>query len=190
MYNSGIVIIYLDDVNFQKSMRHHYGKSPTSVRAQKVEKSIKSRNISEIAGITINSLYYCIILETPSNSINFLEYFSDLTGYLLLRNIINAILVFYNCSIHRSTIVKEMVENCGLELKFLSPYCLFFNPIENMFSQWINLVGKNGPTSEDQLFECIHKFQNILTVDHCKKYVDHVYHYYLDCLQEKNIFDT
>lgn len=135
MHNSGSLVIYLDEVGFQKSMRCHYGRSPISVRAQIVGKSIKSRNITVIAGMTNSWLNYYKILKIPGNSINFLEYISDLMGYLLLRNIINAILVLYSCSIHRSTVVREMVENSGHELKFLSSYCPFFNPIENMLSQ-------------------------------------------------------
>lgn len=189
-YNSGRLIIYLDEVGFQVSMRRHYGRSKKGVRAQKVVKSIKTRNISVIAGMTSTSLYYYKVLETPGNSVNFVEYINDLLGYLLIGNIHNAILVLDNCSIHRSTQVKEMVENSGQELKFLPPYCPFFNPIENMFSQWKNLVGKKDPTSEDQLFEFIHDFQNVLKDDDCKNYVDHVYHNCLDCLQGRNVYDT
>lgn len=189
-YNSGRLIIYLDEVGFQVSMRRHYGRSKKGIRAQKVVKSIKTRNISVIAGMTSTSLYYYKVLETPGNSVNFVEYINDLLGYLLIGNIHNAILVLDNCSIHRSTQVKEMVENSGHELKFLPPYCPFFNPIENMFSQWKNLVGKKDPTSEDQLFDYIHQFQHILTSDLCKNYVDHVYHNCLDCLQGKNVYDA
>lgn len=58
MYNSNRFIIYLDEVGFQVSMRRHYGRSPVGVRAQKVVKSIKTRNISVIAWMTSGSLYY------------------------------------------------------------------------------------------------------------------------------------
>lgn len=190
MYGSNRFILYLDEVGFQVSMRRHYGRSLVGTRAQKVIKSIKTRNISVIAGMTSSSLYYYRILDTPGNSTNFLDYIIDLIGYLMIGNIQNAIFVLDNCSIHRSLVIKETVENSGHELKFLPPYCPFFNPIETMFSQWKNLVAKKDPKSEDELFDYIHDFQNILTSDQCKNYVDHVYHNAIDCLEGKNVFDT
>lgn len=59
-----------------------------------------------------------------------------------------------------------------------------------MFSQWKNLVWKQNPKTEEELFNYINRFQNIVTADHSKHYVDHVYHNAIDCLEDSNVCNT
>jgi transposase len=40
-----------------------------------------------------------------------------------------------NASFHRSTYIKELCDEAGVMLHFLSPYSLDLNPIEELFSQ-------------------------------------------------------
>ena len=52
----------------------------------------------------------------------------------------NSILVMDNCSIHKSQVLKDIVESHGCRLYFLPPYSPDLNPIEESFSSlkaWI-----------------------------------------------------
>lgn len=69
-------------------------------------------------------------------------------------------------SFHHSSVVKDTWEQVGREILQLSAYFTFFNTIENCFSQWKNLVEKQNPKTEDELFKHISEFQNIVTTDH------------------------
>jgi transposase len=46
----------------------------------------------------------------------------------------NSILVLDNCAIHKSAVLREVVEANGQLLIFLPPYSPDFNPIEESFS--------------------------------------------------------
>lgn len=46
----------------------------------------------------------------------------------------NSILILDNCAIHKSDILRELVEEKGCLLVFLPPYSPDFNPIEQSFS--------------------------------------------------------
>ena len=52
-----------------------------------------------------------------------------------------SVLVLDNCAIHKSAILRQVVEDHGCLLVFLPPYSPDFNPIEESFS-----ACKNSPT--------------------------------------------
>ena len=46
----------------------------------------------------------------------------------------NSILIMDNCSIHHVAEMKELIEDAGILLIFMSPYSPDYNPIEELFS--------------------------------------------------------
>ena len=60
---------------------------------------------------------------------------------------INPILILYNATIYHYWGLQEL----NLNIVYLPPYSPLFNPIENVFSVWKNLVLQGGTWSEVQL---------------------------------------
>ena len=46
----------------------------------------------------------------------------------------HSIFIWDNCSIHHVAEVKNLIEDAGILLIFLPPYCPDYNPIEELFS--------------------------------------------------------
>jgi transposase len=95
-----------------------------------------------------------------------------------------------NVAFHRTEEVQEMLLIRGFEVKFLPAYSPFFNPIENMFAQWKNIVKTARAESEIQLTNAINNFQTVITAQNCASYVAHVRNNCLGCLNGQVVFDN
>ena len=76
-----------------------------------------------------------------------------------------------NVGFHRTPIVVEEHPILDLQQAFLPVYSPFFNPIENMFSQWKNYVRRQRPENELELRAAINNVKNVVTVEDCQGFV-------------------
>jgi transposase len=67
-----------------------------------------------------------------------------------------------NVKFHHTVSIKEKILSKGHIVIYLPPYSPFLNPIENLFSQWKQLVRNSSPNNEDELIETT--FRNISNV--------------------------
>lgn len=71
----------------------------------------------------------------------------------------------------RSNQVTEMIHLRGFEAHYLPAYTPYINPIENLFSQWKNLVKRANPENIEDLHTAMNDIQNVLTAEQCNNYV-------------------
>lgn len=55
---------------------------------------------------------------------------------------VGQVVVMDNCSIHKSPIVRELIESAGCRVMYLPPYSPDFNPIENYWAVMKNQIKK------------------------------------------------
>ena len=60
-----------------------------------------------------------------------------------------------NLSCHKVKGVRELIENAGVQLRYLLPYSPDFNPIEKMWSKIKSILRKLKCRSEKRLFDGI-----------------------------------
>ena len=72
-----------------------------------------------------------------------------------------------NAPFHKIHEVKRIVLARGHFIKYLPPYSLFLNPIENMFAAWKEYVRRARPTSEIHLMELIKHRSILITEEDC-----------------------
>jgi transposase len=166
-------IFFIDETGFQINMRPFYGYSPVNTPAITSSPMIRSRNITVMACLSKVSLFYCKILETAGNRVNFYEYMSELCDFSNDLNMLNSVFVLDNARFHHCIEIKNLVAEKGHELMFLPAYTPMFNPIENMFSQWKNLVRRRNCRNEEELFDAILNFQEVITENDCINYFNH-----------------
>jgi hypothetical protein len=174
-------MVYVDEVGFQVSSRVSSGRSKAGTRACTTVPTVRSRNISVMAAITkygryklnlcyklnqlvSNSFYYRIlcfqILDGNGNAEHFRQFLHQ------IRDSCEEHVGF-----HKTPIVVEEHPILDLEQAFLPTYSPFFNPIENMFSQWKNYVRRQRSEDEVQLRATINNVRNIVTVEDCQGFV-------------------
>lgn len=53
-----------------------------------------------------------------------------------------------NVAFHKTNTVKQFAEENNIRLEYLPPYSPFFNPIENLFSKWKDIVQRARQINE------------------------------------------
>jgi transposase len=164
---------FIDETGFQVVMHPFYGYSQANTTAITTSPMIRYRNFTVMACLSETSLFYYQILEVPGNRVNFYDFLNNLCNYCDSLEYTNCIFVMDNAKFHHCQEIKDLATSRNFELMFLPAYTPIFNPIENLFSQWKNLVRRRNCRNEDELFNVIHNFESIVTEDDCKNYVSH-----------------
>lgn len=166
-------IFFLDETGLQVCMRPYYGWSPDKKRTVKFVKQIWTRNFNVIAIINKDCLFYYKVLNNTCNAEEMAIYLNELVSYVSSLNIVNQQLIMDNVRFHHSANVKDAWEGNGREIMYLQSYCSFFNLIENLFSQWKYITSQREPKSEEDLFNIIHMFLDLVTIEDCNGYYKH-----------------
>ena len=151
--------------------------------------SIRSRNISVMAAISRHGVVHYEILDGNGNGERFKQFLHGLQSELLKLHP-DPILIMDNVNFHRMGTVVEEMAILGLGYHYLPPYSPFFNPIENVFSQWKQFVRQQKPTNEDELRNAMNNVRNVITVEHCNNYVARTSRNCQDCLAGQDVFDN
>ena len=114
------------------------------------------------------------ILDGNGNQERFRQFLHVIQADSNAAGFVDPIVVMDNVAFHRTVLVREEMIILGLETKFLPPYSPFFNPIENMFSQWKNHVKRSNATNEEELLVAMNAVRNCVTPNHCRNYVTKV----------------
>ena len=182
-------IVYLDEVGFTVTSRVNCGRALKNQPARLVVPSIRSRNITVMAAISRYGVVHYEILDGNGNGERFRQFLHGLQAELLERHP-EPLLIMDNVNFHRMQAVVEEMAVLGLEYHYLPPYSPFFNPIENVFSQWKQHVRQQKPQDEDELQAAMNNVRNVVTVEHCNNYVAHTNRNCQRCLAGENFFDN
>ena len=108
----------------------------------------------------------------------------------LMRQIDEPIIVMDNVGIHHMDIVLEEMIILGLDHHFLPPYSPFFNPIENMSSQWKHYVRVQKPRNYDELTLAMNNVGNVVTSEDCNNYITKINRNCQACINGQDFFDN
>jgi len=189
IHNSQKNILFYDETGFQVVMRNLYGRSKKGKKAICEVPSIKSRNITVMATMSADGLLSYDVLNGPCNRSHLYSYLEKLIQVLTNLNLNNVTLIMDNASFHKCAEIRDLIAKSGHDLEFLPAYSPFFNPIENMFSQWKKIVRNIAPKNEEELLNAIGSFKAIITKDQCQNYYRNIVNNHIDCLNGKNVFD-
>jgi transposase len=78
-----------------------------------------------------------------------------------------------NASIHKGKELEELVAAAGAKLQFLPPYSPDFNPIEEAWSKFKNLLRRASAHSLDLLAEAVAQAAQAITIPNIRGYVTH-----------------
>ncbi|KAG0425482.1 hypothetical protein DMUE_6027, partial [Dictyocoela muelleri] len=138
--NDGNNVIFLDEAGFNLSMKRGRGRSLIGKNASCIVKQLKTRNISVCASMSKNGIIHHSMRVAPFNTVSFNNFLVELIEILGLKGINNAILIMDNVPFHKSLMIRNLISRSGHRIIYLPPYSPFLNPIENLFSQWKDII--------------------------------------------------
>jgi len=84
-----------------------------------------------------------------------------------------------NAIIHKSKIIREMIENSKNELLYFVCYQLETNAIEEYFSQLKHHIKKESPNTYEDIYNTIKEIlETKITKEHLTNYLKHSYKIY------------
>ena len=101
---------------------------------------LRSRNISVCCAMTKNGMLSFKAQTRTYNAVLFIEFLNEVFEKLILKEILGAIFIMDNVPFHKIHEVKRIGLAAGHYIKYLPPYSLFLNPIENIFAAWKEYV--------------------------------------------------
>ena len=89
---------------------------------------------SILLALSLDSILHTAIHNHTITSDEFLLFIAGLLDHMQPWPLPNSVIVMDNAAIHKVEGIREMVEECGLQLIYLPPYSPDLNPIEEAFS--------------------------------------------------------
>ncbi|KAG0434162.1 hypothetical protein DMUE_5275 [Dictyocoela muelleri] len=133
-------------------MRRSSGRSLVGSRATAIVKNIKSININLCAAISKCGIIHHKLSITVYNINSFFVFLTEIITILTEKGITNAVFIMDNVSFYKSEIIKKLINDSGHRYLYLPAYSPFLNPIENLFSQWKDIVKRSNINNEEDLF--------------------------------------
>lgn len=102
-----------------------------------------------------NQLLYYSVQDGNGNAQRFCQFIDELADECQHQQLLNCTVIMDNVSFHRTALVRDRLETRGFQIQYLPPYSPFFNPTENLLSQWKSYVRRDRPDNEEQLVDAI-----------------------------------
>jgi transposase len=118
--------IAVDESSFYWNDVPRMGWGPKGKRVMKARPSHRTR-VSLILAVSKDAVIGHTVLVGGVNAKRFADFVRTLPD--------NRPLILDNCSIHKTKEVRSLVEAKGMELRFIPPYCPWYNPAEFCFSE-------------------------------------------------------
>ena len=107
-----------------------YARSPQGERAYDIKPFYRGKRITVIGAMTQTSV---LAMKTISKGMNGQEFKQFLREELAPHLWKGAVVVMDNLPAHKVNGVKEIIEDAGASIIYLSPYSPEFNPIEHLW---------------------------------------------------------
>ena len=142
-----------------------YARSLKGSRAQGPKPNKRGRNVSIIGSISVNEVLTLVNLIGTTDAITFEAF--------IIRKLVpqlwkGACVVMDNCTIHTEEEVEKAITKKRGKLIYLSPYLPDFSPIENLWSNFKNILRSIKTTNSQELAKAI---EFALGASHFCKYI-------------------
>lgn len=166
--------VFVDEMGVSVSMRNAYGRSEIGTTPRKTITSIRSKNFSVCAAITVNEVFKFKIREGGFNGESYFDFLRELFDKFDEKNIENAIIIADNVPFHKMNFIKNFVSSKGHNLIFLPAYSPQLNPIEEVFSKWKYLIKTSNSRNEVELLSNVFNSSSMITSTDVNGYVSHM----------------
>jgi hypothetical protein len=125
-------LIFIDESGLSTKMARLRGWAPKGERCRAAIPHGHWKIVTFVGGLTLTGFVAPMLLDDPMDGECFLAWVEQMLAPTLR---LGDIVVMDNLAAHKVAGVRQAIEICGAELRYLSPYSPDFNPIENAFAK-------------------------------------------------------
>jgi transposase len=143
-------LVFVDECSTNIALTPLYARAPKGERACGKAPRNWGKNVTLIASLSTEGMGAAMSVEGATDGAAFETYIKHFLAPTLRRG---QIVVMDNLQVHKSTKVKELIEDAGAEVLFLPPYSPDFSPIEEAFSKVKGILRRVGARTREVLLE-------------------------------------
>lgn len=151
--------VFVDECGSNIALTPLYARAPKGQRAFDSVPRNRGKNTTLIASLTPQGIGASMILEGAANGTAFEIYVQQILVPSLHKG---QVVIMDNLRVHKSTRVRQLIEEAGAQLLFLPAYSPDFSPIEETFSKVKAFLRRWKARSKEVLEEAL--AQALLTV--------------------------
>jgi len=145
-------LVPLDESSVNLACARHYGRAKTGERVKEGVRDVRFERQSILSTIRLNGDMCPLVFEGTLNKHLFAEYVKTVLRPTLLPD---DVLLLDNSSVHRSKLVLQALEECGIKYLFLPPYSPDLNPIELLWALLKAFLRKSKARTREKLEQAI-----------------------------------
>ena len=162
--------VFVDECSTNTSLSPIYGWARTGHRAYFEAPRNWGANVTLLSSMSLEGMGPSLAVEGPTTREVFETYLKKVLAPALREG---QIVVMDNLSSHKSSRVRELIEECGCELMYLPPYSPDFNPIEEAFAKLKALLRKAGARTREALLEAMGRALDAVTASDARGCFEH-----------------
>jgi transposase len=145
-------LVFLDETGAKTDMTRAYARAQKGQRVIDFAPGGHWNTTTLVAGLRRHGAVAPMVLDGPMDSLAFAAYVEQL---LIPALPVGAIVVLDNLSAHKSPRIAPLLQEAGIELRYLPPYSPDLNPIEQMWSKVKNHLKAIKARTQETLMEAI-----------------------------------
>jgi transposase len=129
-----------------------YACAPRGQRAYGYAPRNHTHNTTLVAALTLADIQDSMVVEGAMDATAFVAWLEQGLGPTLVAG---QIVVMDNLNVHKGERVRQLIEGCGCEVRFLPADSPDFSPIEGMFSKVKQALRRAGKRTQEELVGAI-----------------------------------
>jgi transposase len=145
-------LIFLDETGSNIALTPLYARAPQGQRAHGSVPRNRGKNTTLLASLSLSGIGASMIIEGAVNEAAFEAY----VEHILVPSLsAGQIVVMDHLSAHKGERVRQLIEACGCEVRFLPAYSPDYSPIEETFSKLKAFLRRVGARTHEALQEAL-----------------------------------
>ena len=160
-------LIFIDESGLSTKMARLRGWAPKGERCRAAIPHGHWKTVTFVGGLTLTGFVAPMLLDGPMDGECFLAWVEQMLAPTLRPG---DIVIMDNLAAHKVAGVRQAIEACGAQLRYLPPYSPDFNPIENAFAKLKAMLRKAAERNIDGLWSAIGRIINTFNPTECANY--------------------
>jgi transposase len=163
-------LVFVDEMGTDTSLSAAYAWAPKGQRAYWAVPRNRGPNTTVLSSMSTEGMGSSLTVEGATTSAVFEAYVEQVLAPTLRKS---QVVVMDNLSAHKGERVRELIEERGCQLLYLTSYSPDFNPIEEAFSKIKRLVRKAEARTKEALLEAIGSALSAITTEDARGFIEH-----------------
>jgi transposase len=163
-------LVPLDESSVNLAYSRNYGRALTTERIKEGRKDIRFERQSILSTFRLSGDMCPIVFSGTLNKELFAEYIKIQLKPTLADD---DILLLDNSSVHRSKLVVDALNECGIKVLWLPRYSPDYNPIELLWAYMKSILRKLKARTREKLDEAINLALDSVPLDYIRRCFEH-----------------